>query len=538
MLTHKLKNNIQIKIFYLLLKHLLILGVFSLSVYDLYQVDSITLLSTNADIIQLPVLSMDLSSNLSNIWGWRLPDAPYYFPDTILFLLIAFLLNNPLLSIICYAIIQWYLFFIGLRFLYKELGGKNIGIYDCIFLLFTLFFINLHPTRFGKLHDISWIFTIPFLSYIHFGAYLVSIFCLASTLSYLRTSQEKQLLLSSILIFFTSLSNLQIIIYFVLPFLFAITILTKLKLVKFKDCKKTYIAFSIPCIFGTIFYKFIDPLSSKTSLPFKWSNIVYSLNRVFEDIISINPESKFFLFVNLIIPTIAFIYLLSFLIKYYIKNYKFSQTQNNIFLLSIFTISGIVLNFSSVMILGKYIDIGSLRYFLFIFYNPLIFSILLSLVYLSKLKYQWLKQIQYLTLIIFSLNIVLQISLLEIKSITQVFPPPVYYGCLANKTTAGLAGYWETKPLILFSQKNLQIGTITDFGNLYHFNNNIYWYQNSWHESGSQPKFEFIFTRSLNKDKILEKYGQPERIESCHDDEIWWYSDYENIYNILLNKNF
>lgn len=61
---------------------------------------------TNSDIIQLPTLFLDLRADINNFWGWKLPDAPYYFPDTAAFLLINWLIQDSWWSIPVYSLFQ------------------------------------------------------------------------------------------------------------------------------------------------------------------------------------------------------------------------------------------------------------------------------------------------------------------------------------------------------------------------------------------------------------------------------------------------
>lgn len=64
----------------------LILLVLITCVRTLYLFPGTSNILTNADLIQLPTMFLDLNVELSNFWGWKLPEAPYYFPDTVVFL--------------------------------------------------------------------------------------------------------------------------------------------------------------------------------------------------------------------------------------------------------------------------------------------------------------------------------------------------------------------------------------------------------------------------------------------------------------------
>lgn len=523
-----------------IVRHGLFFLVFSSCIYILYLVTDVSALATNADMVQLPTMLLDFKSNPSNLWGWKLPDAPYYFPDTLVFFSVGFLVNNSLLTIIIYSLIQNYLLFWSLRWLYYELGGKKLLIYDLCFLLALLLFTAYHISDLSSFPNITGVYLIYLLSYTHFGAYIASIFSLATWFYYLHTNNFKVLIIGALIVFLTTASDFLLIIYFTLPLLIVMGVSFKLKLINKARLKISASVFIISSAFAYIFNKTIDPWSSKLKLQLDWTNIGNSLAMFADDILQKMTYSEKLLILSLvIIPLTYCLFSLGSEFKSIKQNNLLESNQINkeIFCLKLFILLAAVINLISVLGLGKYIDWGSMRYFLPIYYSPLIFSLLLLSLSLEKLHKQFLKIIQTGLIIIISAISFILTSSLEIKPATEILPPPNYMACFHRNAIAGLAGYWESKPIILFSHRKVQIATVTDTGEPYYWNNNRYWYEDSWIKPGNKPQFQFIFMRSLKTEKILHKYGQPDRIESCADSEIWWYNNSKQVYSKLMEKS-
>ncbi|MEL6910611.1 MAG: hypothetical protein AAFO85_10445, partial [Cyanobacteria bacterium J06598_4] len=101
----------------------LIFLVVAVCIKKLYLFPGVSEILTSADMIQLPTLFLDLQADLNNFWHWQLPDAPYYFPDTLVFLLINYLVQDLPWSILLYSWAQSLGLIIGLSWIYFELGG-------------------------------------------------------------------------------------------------------------------------------------------------------------------------------------------------------------------------------------------------------------------------------------------------------------------------------------------------------------------------------------------------------------------------------
>ena len=117
---------------------------------------------TDADLIQLPTMFLDLKVDLGNFWGWKLPDAPYYFPDTLVFLLVNWLVRDSWRSIAVYSLVQAALVVLSLCWLYWELGGEKREVFLIILLATALAFTNIYTSIFSSTQG----FITPYIYYL------------------------------------------------------------------------------------------------------------------------------------------------------------------------------------------------------------------------------------------------------------------------------------------------------------------------------------------------------------------------------------
>ena len=147
----------------------------------LYLFPGVTDMLTTADMIQLPTLFLDLQVDLNNFWNWQLPDAPYYFPDTLVFLLINYLVQDSLWSILLYSLAQSLGFTIGISWIYFGLGGKKIQYFWTLYLSCLILFTIAYTVLFDKIYNnLMTPYVFSLVSYIHFGTYLCYVFCFAA----------------------------------------------------------------------------------------------------------------------------------------------------------------------------------------------------------------------------------------------------------------------------------------------------------------------------------------------------------------------
>ena len=99
---------------------------------------------------------------------------------------------------------------------------------------------------------------------------------------------------------------------------------------------------------------------------------------------------------------------------------------------------------------------------------------------------------------------------------------------------AGLAGYWQARPIALATGWTLQVDQITEEGYAYAWGNDVNWYRHSLADPKVAPDYNFIVLRRLYPDRIREMYGPPDQVASCGDTEIWIYRTPGHLQSRLL----
>ena len=318
---------------------------------------------TNADIIQLPTMFLDLQADLHNFWGWKLPDAPYYFPDTLVFLGINWLLRDSWQSIATYSLAQAGLVTLSLCWLYRVLGGKKIGICLVILLGALLVQTNIYTSIFSQVQGLTTPYVYYLSSYIHFGTYLSSLFCLAVSLAYIRSRNQYLLLIVGIISFITTVSDLIFAVYFTLPFMGVIFVINKAKLLPAINLKRFSTILFFTSFAGYIFNKHFDTLAATTTVELKLSKVYQSITRLLIDLWQTILTEKLYLTAMIVLPLV-------YLIWYLLQNTKklrgtssLINTHSTILPLMtcLFVLNGVIFNIFSVIILGKYSDIHTAR---------------------------------------------------------------------------------------------------------------------------------------------------------------------------------
>lgn len=100
--------------------------------------------------------------------------------------------------------------------------------------------------------------------------------------------------------------------------------------------------------------------------------------------------------------------------------------------------------------------------------------------------------------------------------------PPRTLACFQGPV-AGLAGYWWAKPLMLHSDRRVQIVQVARNGAPYHWIINQDWARQD--RAGGAPPLGFILMDGLNPRAVIARYGMPDRVERCAGIPLWRYDD-------------
>ncbi len=90
---------------------------------------------------------------------------------------------------------------------------------------------------------------------------------------------------------------------------------------------------------------------------------------------------------------------------------------------------------------------------------------------------------------------------------------------------AGLAGYWDARPIEVATHWSLQVDQIAADGHAYLWGNDRRWYRHALGDPARPPAYDFIVMRDLPPDRILAAYGPPDTVVPCAPTEVWVYRD-------------
>ncbi len=88
---------------------------------------------------------------------------------------------------------------------------------------------------------------------------------------------------------------------------------------------------------------------------------------------------------------------------------------------------------------------------------------------------------------------------------------------------AGLAGYWDARPIQASTGWTMQVDQINDDGRAYPWGNDRSWYTHGLADPSRPPDYDFVVMRGLSPARILAAYGPPDDVAPCPPTEIWIY---------------
>ena len=491
---------------------------------------------TNADLIQLPTILLDLQADFANFWDWKLPQAPYYFPDTVAFITINWFAPNPWWAILLFSTVQTSVLLLTLCWIYHELGGRRTSFFLVMLLCLLVSFTGIYTTIFTRLQPSISPYINHLASYIHFGAYLCCLLCLAGSINYLRTPRKYLLVGIVAIAAITTASDLLFAIYFTIPFIVAINLASASQKLHFKHQKVFCWSLFIASFCGYIFNKYFDPLAATTEVRIKLNDIIAAFKALFIDNWQLPIKENVFLFSTIVIPLIGLGIWLAIYYRNTANSINAKDRNHWLAIVFLYTILASCCTTAAVVILGKYTNVSDARYLLFLYYSPGLIALISLCINLENIKAKYINRITIAGVVAIGLISLTTLSDLD-RAVSAISSPPDYMSCFdLDKPQAGISEYWWSKPLITFSGRKMQVVNVDTKGKPYAWNMNRRWYHESWQNSGERPKFEFILMKSLDVDSVTARYGKPDRVQSCANTKVWWYDNPEQVYRNLMRE--
>lgn len=168
-----------------------------------------------------------------------------------------------------------------------------------------------------------------------------------------------------------------------------------------------------------------------------------------------------------------------------------------------------------------FVDVYSMRYLPVAFYWPIIFLAGAATKMMPRDALRYMLTLSFLSCTIMGVTVAKAASHWPV-------PHDELAECLLQNRNSwglrsGLAGYWVARPAVVGSSWKLQIAQIFD-GKYYHWGDNLYWLRHSFNDIAAPPEFNYVVLDEFNSaERIRNRYGSPNRIESCGEYPIWIY---------------
>ncbi|MCK5028882.1 MAG: hypothetical protein KAR57_04555 [Bacteroidales bacterium] len=489
----------------------------------------------SSDMLYLPSIYKDLFIDKSGLAGWNLNAAPNFLPDMFVFFIISSFFNSFIPACFTFSLLQILTFIVLLAVLYKNVF-KQI---NYIHLSFASLLMGMFLMAYLVNHDFVYTFYMLSISY-HIGAFIMSILSLILIFKFLKSEKNLHLILLFIISLFSVINDRLFVIMFSLPvfsLLFLLLIKKERKVLILKILASNLIVFLLGLFLFRMLrlsgYVHIISLSWKA---FNFANIIPALKIFLEQHLFYLSKFDFRGIINMLF-LISFITHIILLFKNLLKAIKGKDfNKNELVYLLIFT-SSIFITLIAPVINGSYVSQAILRYNIYSFYAG-IFSIG-YLIYKIQSSYKF--SLNYLIIILVILMItesafiITRISNQNIKNELSDFMNyyPENVKCIdelsqENNLRYGVAEYWDAKQITMFSKQNVRVYTVLDnLGAWYHVTNQNWFYKDGKGKYAN-PKFNFVITDRLNKNKISNQLGIPTDTLKCADGtEIFIYPEFE-----------
>ena len=488
----------------------------------------------NGDLMYPPAIFEDYLSGDYPLTGWAVPPAPAYFPDLFIYVFARIITGGAPTALILYAIIQYGIFIhasvlLGGLF-YEDETRKRTG-QICVFL-FTAILITLHATRLdgGVFH--------PLLNAAHHGASLImGMYCLYFLSKLLQEIRAKDVIVFLILAAFTAASDKFFIVEILIPMtislfvhylvfpaptvkrrffpglLPALSILIGLRIARFIKQLKYFQIYELP--FGNIL-KVESERFSSTGLP--------ELGRAFWHILDFMP------------PVFLSFWLLAALsgVVYYSRRIyiRYTRTKDNREVgpveaphrnvISGFIITNLFAVLAGGLFMILFLNMETMRYFLPLYFLPPFLFVLILVSYINQKHLNKIQSGAPVFALCLALLLITQIKLPLSKILKYNIP---LAECLdQNKELYdlkyGLGNYWHSKPIDIFSKKGVRVNQVTANLGPWYWLNNYYWFLG---KEGEMPEYNFVIIDKLDRQFVIEKFGDPTDVLACPGSEVFVY---------------
>lgn len=452
----------------------------------------------DSDLLYPEALFKDLGENIYSLKDWVLPPGTYFFPDLFIYFILKILLLDISYILSVYVFLQIilivFLVLFASEFNFEKIHFTERFFYSSVIVSFyflLLNFLNLEISSF-------------FLPAFH-GYVSVSILLLIAFLN-----SNKKMLLIPLTLLAMSDGHFYINIFFPLLILFLLNVLSKKAGYNYLYAENKSILYIIAVSISASFGMKILTNSNFLNIP---SVPALSLLKtiIFKKLLFMNFHTGIKEFIVYLEQThYHLLYILTAVLFFIFYLYRKSNPSNKLYLsyLSITIVSPFMVQFFFGTWMGT-------RYIWSIFLIPLF----LFIEYLTPKYNSRLVKTICIGAYLFVLFYLGFISHRGFRFEKTVYPSRI--ACIDSITkngSRGLSDYWHVKHTNYFTKNNLELFSMHPDLEPYIWIDNKKRYDKLLTE-----KVDFIIVNGLNREAILQKYGNPISVKYCESDEIFIY---------------
>lgn len=414
--------------------------------------------------------------------AWRLPPAPYFFPDMLIHFFLRFITKDISLRMNLYIVSIQILFLGGFYYLLKTIYTNQFSIKKCfqnsLILLTIINILTLY--NFPSFQFIN-------LSAFHSGQYFIAIICISIINQMIHQTNRNYFLYTFILFALSTIGGISDK-FFYLSFIFP-AILSILIFLRNKKFIGVAVLLGISFILSEILYKKIIPISSIER------DSYFHIHTILQMIyIMIDDFEKVFLYFSGVIIYIALG--IRFAIqRLFCRNI---YSSNFFFVISLFQI---LATLSVVIITGIYFenDVYRFRYLILVFLSPMIgFCIYISF---NQTIHPYMYRILWIVLVILmSIENYQNYKNETIPKLNDFYPSSVacidFYAKHHNFKN-GISDYWNAKHITSLSKEVKVLQVLPDSLLIQHWINSSHWYK--------ETKIDFVIENNLVTEKFKMK---------------------------------
>lgn len=193
----------------------------------------------------------------------------------------------------------------------------------------------------------------------------------------------------------------------------------------------------------------------------------------------------------------------------------------------VFTFFSLAGSLSSTIYASFWISPSERRYLLPCYLLPLL-SITMALFHYRGRISPWIKATLFSAVLIYSAMAILPQGLaLRWRELSLIYPKNAQsLDRLAFDTGLrhGYGDYWSAKFLTVHSRAGVRVNQLYPNLAIYSWINNFSWYGNPPAGKGGYPEYQFIVMDRMQKNRVLEEFGEPASRQNCSGSEIYIYN--------------